>query len=186
MPLNQFKANFSGGTRGNRFTISGSIGGQNSSFGTFTAFHVRSTQIPQISSKYISYDHLGRKYYYPGEKEYGTWSFQVLDDNTGNNTIPSLWKAFQNWQNDINNHATNISNPGFAGNYKNEQGWAIHHLDINGDKVLKEYQMYGCWPSAIQPINFNMANPNVLNTFNVVIVYDMIKIKGYNSSAVTP
>lgn len=184
--LNSFKANFNGGTRSNRFRISGNIGGADGSYGGFTEFHVRSTQIPQVSSKVISYDHLGRKYYYPGEKEYGTWSFQVLDDHDGSSAINgvNLWGAFQAWQDSINEHYTNFSN-GFRGTYKNESGWTIEHLDINGSRVIKTFELRGCWPSAIQPINFNMQNPNTLNTFNVVIVYDQIKLTG-NGSAITP
>ena len=77
--INQFKTNFSGGTRQNRFEVIGNI----PTGGSFTKFHIRSTIIPQLTTQRIEYPFFGRKYYYPAEKEYSTWSFNVLDD-TGN------------------------------------------------------------------------------------------------------
>jgi hypothetical protein len=166
--LIEFKDNFFGGTRSNRYRISGTF----PTGGGFTDFHVRATTIPQAASRTISYDYFGRKYHYPGEKDYGTWSFVVWDD-TGNN---NLWGRFQKWQDFINNHDTNISAVN-SRDYKADN-WTIQHLDLNGNvDPLKQWTLNGCWPAGIQPINLNMGNPNVLNTFNVIIVFDYIQIK---------
>jgi hypothetical protein len=111
-PITNFKTRFSGGTRANRFYIEGVIpsfsttANSVASSSAFTNFHVRSTQIPQLSTKTLSYDYFGRKYHYPGEKDYGTWSFTVLDDNNANG---NLWKKFHQWQNAINDNDRNIS-----------------------------------------------------------------------------
>lgn len=168
--LNKFKENFFGGTRSNRFRITGTFpfGGQ------FTDFHVRATTIPTVSTKNLSYDYFGRKYHYPGEKEYGTWSFQTWDDINDSN----LWGRLQKWQDQINNHDTNTtfinnSNP----NAYKAYGWFIEHLNLNGDNVpLKRFILHGCWPAAIQPITLNMGSPNVLNSFNVIVVFDYLEI----------
>lgn len=181
MPLNtDFKTKFNGGTRGNRFIITGNIPG----YGSFSAHHVRATQIPELPAKTIIYDHQGRKHYYPGEKSYGNWSFTVLDDTVG--TITSngtstaigsdLWKAFHNWQNSINTHTTNTSaNPN--GSYKAD-GWSIQHLNINGDETvpLKEFKLYGCWPITVNGISFNMSRPSTPSDFSVIISFDMIQL----------
>jgi hypothetical protein len=50
--LIDFKDNFFGGTRSNRFRIDGNF----PTGGGFTDFHVRSSTIPNISSKTLSYD----------------------------------------------------------------------------------------------------------------------------------
>lgn len=167
--LNDFKNNFLGGTRSNRFLIEGFF----PTGGSFTKFHIRSTIIPQLTTKTISYDYFGRKYHYPGEKEYSTWAFTVLDDLGDGD----LWKRFQTWQNTINNNVTNVSSKIGSGQDYKAYNWKIKHLKMNGEDSLKEFVMHGCWPTQIQPITLNMTSPNTFNTFNVTIIYDYIEIK---------
>ena len=186
--LSDFKNNFNGGSRSNRFFIEGEIpgfsseAGSNQSTDAFTKFHVRSTTIPSLSTKSISYDYFGRKYHYPGEKDYGTWSFTVLDDY---GDAGDLWKKFHRWQDAINNNETNFSfqstttsSTGSDSALYKANNWRINHMTLNGetDPYLKTFIMHGCWPTAIQPISLNMQNPNSLNSFVVIMVYDYIEI----------
>lgn len=178
-----FKNNFYGGTRSNRFYIEGSFPG-----GSFTKFHIKTTSIPSVPSKSLEYDHFGRKWLIPGEKSYeGTWSFAVLDDYQAGNDSVNLWKQFQTWQNLINNHDTNVS-AGFNGSYKRD-GWAIYHLGINGEqgssgvKPLKKFILNGCWPVSIRPITFNTTVTNQLNSFEVTIQWDSLEIGGITTLA---
>lgn len=167
MLINDFKNNFFGGNRKNRFRITGSF----PTGGGFTDYHVRATTIPNSAVKTISYQHFGRWYHYPGERDYGTWSFNVWDDTGSNN----LWGRIQKWQDFINNHDTNISTID-PDDYK-AYNWKIQHLDINGNQnPQKEWILNGCWPTGIQPIPLNMGNPNTLNSFNVIIAFDYIEI----------
>ena len=178
--LSTFKNNFFGGTRSNRFEIFGNIPsptGQ-SNGGAFTKFHVRSTIIPQMSTKTLSYDYFGRKYHYPGEKDYGNWAFTVIDDTGLSN---NMWRMFQRWHNGINNHSTNESF--LLGNGKDYKAydWQIRHLDFNGENTLKVFKLHGCWPAAVQQMSLNMLQPNTMNSFNVIILYDYIEIDGITS-----
>jgi hypothetical protein len=169
--LSDFKSNFNGGTRKNRFLIDADFPG-----GSFTRFHIVSTNIPSTSSKQIEYNYFGRVWKFPGEKDYGTWSFVVTDD-VGND-VANLWKQFQSWQNLINNHETNESSTS-ALSYKTNT-LKIKHLNINGDEdqPLKTYILEGCWPSSIRGINFNMGINNQLNRFVVTMHFDSISIGG--------
>lgn len=169
--LNEFKTNFFGGTRSNRFLIEGNIPTSNGEQ-YFTPFHIRSTIIPQLVSTTMSFDFFGRKYHYPGEKQYSTWSFTVLDD-TGDN---SLWKHFHDWQNTINNNQTNVSSFINRDTTYKTYGWKIKHLDMNDDKVLKTFIMHGCWPAQVGQIALNMTSPNTMSSFNVLVVYDYIEL----------
>jgi hypothetical protein len=171
--LNQFKTDFLGGTRQNRFEIQGVIP---YSGGALSSFHVRSSLIPTLQTSTIVYDYLGRKSFFPGEKMYSTWSFAVLDDpSSGAN---NLWQKFQSWQNRINNHFTNVSDvsaqQSTEPSYK-AFGWRINQLDLNGN-TIKTFMLNGCWPRSVNEISFNMGRPNVLNTFNVVFVFDTVQI----------
>ena len=173
--LNQFKENFFGGTRSNRFEILGTI----PTGGAFTRFHVRSSIIPQMTTKTLTYDYFGRKFHYPGEKDYGNWAFTVLDDTGPQN---DLWKMFQRWQNTINNNDTNVSFNISSGQDFKAYNWKIRHLDINGNvDPLKEFILQGCWPAAVQQMSLNMMQPNTLNLFNVIIIYDYIEISNITS-----
>lgn len=172
--LSTFKDNFFGGTRSNRFLVEGNIPYINGA--KFSKFHVRSTIIPQMTTKTLSYDYMGRKFHFPGEKDYGNWAFTVLDDVGASN---NLWRMFSAWQNEINNHTENTSR-GYNGDYKGYD-WRIKQLDVNGNQTLKEFILQGCWPASVQPITLNMLQPNTMNTFNVIIIYDYVEIQNISS-----
>lgn len=179
MPISitDFKQKFNGGTRQNRFLVSGVIPYSGDSI---TKFHIIQTQIPQISTQTLEYNYFGRKAYYPGETQNQTWSIGVLDD-TGSG---DLWKKFSNWHNRINNHVTNFSTvPTSTSDYK-AYNWEIQHLQLNGDNTppLKRFKMHGCWPRTIADINLNMANPNSINQFMVVFLFDWMEIGGVTDS----
>ena len=166
--LNDFKDKFFGGTRSNRFRIDGSF----PTGGRFTDFHIRAATLPRVTSKTLSYDYFGRKFHYPGERDYGTWNITIWDD-VGNN---NLWGKLNKWQNLINDHDQNKSSL-LPKRYKADN-WRIQHLDLNGnDQPLKEYVLHGCWPAGIQPVQMNMGSPNVLNSYTVMIVFDYMEIK---------
>jgi hypothetical protein len=166
--LNDFKNTFFGGTRSNRFRIDGSF----PTGGRFTDFHIRSATLPRVTSKTLSYDYFGRKFHYPGERDYGTWNITIWDD-VGNN---NLWGKLNKWQNLINDHDKNQSSI-LPKRYKSDN-WRVQHLDLNGnDQPLKEYILHGCWPAGIQPVQMNMGSPNVLNSYTVMIVFDYMEIK---------
>jgi hypothetical protein len=166
--LNDFKNTFFGGTRSNRFRIDGSF----PTGGRFTDFHIRSATLPRVTSKTLSYDYFGRKFHYPGERDYGTWNITMWDD-VGNN---NLWGRLNKWQNLINDHDKNQSSI-LPKRYKSDN-WRVQHLDLNGnDQPLKEYILHGCWPAGIQPVQMNMGSPNVLNSYTVMIVFDYMEIK---------
>ena len=173
--LNIFKTKFNGGTRSNRFEVTGNI----PTGGSLTKFHIRSTIIPQLTSTTIEYSYFGRKFYYPGEKQYSTWSFNVLDDNPKNpSSIENLWSMFHSWQNKINQHETNKSfDLNNTQNSYKADFWRIRHLNLNDNGApLKEFVMHGCWPTSVEPLPLNMGSNNLLNSFNVIMVFDHIEL----------
>lgn len=170
--ISDFKSAFNGGTRSNRFLVSGVIPGN----GVISKFHIATTLIPSMSSQRIEYNYFGRKAYYPGEKQYTPWSVMILDDTSADG---NLWKKFSNWHNTINNHETNNSFlPTIASDYK-ANNWTVNHLNLNGEaNPHKSFIMHGCWPKTIEPIQFSMTSPNTLVKFSVVIMYDWIEMTG--------
>lgn len=169
--INDFKQKFQGGTRENRFKITGTIPGN----GQISTFHVRTTQIPTFSTTSIEYGYFGRKALYPGEKQYQPWSIRVIDD-TG--STQDLWKKFNNWQNTINGHKSNNSKLLSTNSTYKAYGWVVEHLDLNGQNAEKKFYMHGCWPKVVDSILLSMTNPNAFNEFNVIFLYDWIELEG--------
>jgi len=171
--ITAFKTNFKGGTRENRFVVTGTIP---SNGGPMSQFHIKSTFIPPMSTQRMQYEFFGRKAYYPAEKQYGPWSVVVIDDTgTGD-----LWKKFHKWHNAINNHKTNVSSiPTATSDYK-AYGWTVKHLNLDGEDSddIKSFTMNGCWPKVIEPIQLSMVNPNNLIQFQVLFIYDTVSFKG--------
>lgn len=178
--ISNFKTAFSGGSRQNRFVVTGSFPYETSS--AVSPFHIRATQIPALSTLAIEYNYFGRKAYYPGEKQYSAWSIAVIDDTP---ELYNTWKKFNKWQNSINNHANNQSDS-FV-NYK-ANGWTVSHLNLNGEATspLKSFTMYGVWPRTVMDMPLNMANPNSLNQFTVVLLYDYIELKSEGTLITEP
>ena len=122
MDLTSFKNAFSGGTRANRFLVSGGIGLSTGTTTTTTArpFHIRSTFIPPITNITLELHGYGRKVHIPGDRQYAPWQISVYDDLDGSSdTASNLWKDFSNWSNKINNHEDNTPNSSLnINNYK--------------------------------------------------------------------
>jgi hypothetical protein len=180
MDITKFKNAFAGGTRANRFLVSGGIGVNASTTSTSIArtFHIRSTFIPPITNITLELHGYGRKLHIPGDRQYAPWQISVYDDLDGSSTATSnLWRDFSNWHNNINDHETNNSGAGSPSFTNYKQTWKIEHLDLDGD-TIKTFTMNGCWPKTISAIDHNMTNRNFLNTFSVVMLYDDIVIDG--------
>ena len=186
MDLTSFKNAFSGGTRANRFLVSGGIGLSTGTTTTTTArpFHIRSTFIPPITNITLELHGYGRKVHIPGDRQYAPWQISVYDDLDGSSdTASNLWKDFSNWSNKINNHEDNTPNSSLnINNYK--RTWKIEHLDLDGEPI-KTFTMNGCWPKTVSAIDHNMTNRNFLNTFSVVMLYDDIVIGGVTDTGLT-
>ena len=179
MDLAAFKNNFNGGTRANRFVVSGFIGKGDGQVQTVHNFHIVSSFIPDVNHMVFDVNAFGRKLFIPGDREYLPWSITVLDDleNTSPKNPSHLWNLFSNWHNDINAHTTNIPEGNSDSEHLNyKQNWKIEQLSLNGDVVIKAFHLIGCWPRIVGDIDLNMARRNILNKFNVIMVYDSIEI----------
>lgn len=177
MNLNQFKANFNGGTRSNRFRLSGtfpSVLNLGSYPSRFDDFHVRSaTMLPSALNR-IEMDHFGRKTYLPGDRDYLNFTIQVYDDRPNN---MSYWHSFMKWQEYINNLGSNFASTNLSNNYKMD-GLYVDHLDLNcsSNAPIKRQILYGVWPKIVSPIQLDMTRKNTLNMFVVSFHLDDMSV----------
>jgi hypothetical protein len=174
--IDEFKSNFHGGTRRNRFDISGKVGDD----AELTTFHAYAFTLPAVGIGEIPVDYRGRRVYIPGDRDYPQWTLTILDDAGGKGGL--IYPAFQAWQNSINDHSGNISQTGPAAN---RQQWTIKHLEAQGQGTneLKTFVLKGCWPVSIGAISLAAGARDELVTFDVTVRYDYLNFEGKAGSA---
>jgi hypothetical protein len=166
--IEDFIGGFKGGTRVNRFVVTGQIGPLRGGAKTpFTQFHVRSANLPEAILGSISVNWRGRTVSYPGDRTYKPWEISILDD-VGPRT---LFKAFHDWHNAMNNHESNTSPNAGSPKSNFASDWTIQQYDPNGTKIIKQFTLNNCWPVGIGQFQLDMAQDNKLGAFSVGIVY---------------
>jgi len=165
--ISTFTSNFNGGTRPNRFRITGSIPG----LGNAQAFHETgiyclASTMPESTVGIIPIPFRGRIYKFPGDRQYSEWSATLLDD-TGNN---ATWQLWHEWSQRFNSHEDNIA---FDRTHISEfcADLTIEQLDHQSDAVIKSTQLVNAWPVVVGPIAFDMGSANTLTQFQVTVAY---------------
>jgi hypothetical protein len=192
--LDDFIENFGGGTRAHRYRISaGDIPGTSET--QLDRFHVRALEIPPSQVNPIRIPYRGRILKWAGDRLYFPWTIRILDDKGGNNTdkIDTLWRAFHNWSNSINDHKTNVHNtPGSQTGFDTwTADWSFEQVDgdsegtDNDGTVLKQINLFGCWPTTIGPISLDANSVDQLSEFTVTMEYQYytVTIPNINDSA---
>ena len=173
--ISDFINGFGGGTRQNRFKITGIIGSPSKQNTTSTfdknIFYVRTASLPNSTLGGIPVNYRGRTVVYPGERVYSPWQITVLDDKPSAKV--KLFEAFHAWSNGINDHVSNnTSQVGldpkkhFASN-----NWTVEQLDTNGTTTLRKFTLYNCWPQTVGDLALDMGADNTLASFAVTIFY---------------
>lgn len=179
--ISDFITNFKGGTRQNRFLVTGAIGPNKTGL-AITAFHVRSATIPAATTAPISINYRGRTVSYSGDREYTPWQITILDDHGGGpDGAENLHKAFHDWQDALNSHETNLTTfptPPDPSSLWSE--WHVKQYNTNCDTVLpgRDFTLYNIWPVSVGDIQLDMSADNTLASFAVTLVYSHYKYDG--------
>ena len=179
--ISSFISGFRGGTRKNRFKVSGTF--PEGVTDTKLNFHVLSASLPNSTLGIVNFPYRGRLIPYVGDRSYEPWDILVLDDRGAD----GLYKKFVGWSESINSQANNTH--GMSGGTDNwfsgsnaliQNGtWFIDQLDLD-EVSIKKVTLQGCWPGFISPLQFNMAETG-FNSFAVRLNYNFIKIETINS-----
>jgi len=178
--INTFKNNFFGGTRPNRFEIEATTPNGTA----IDTFHTYAFNLPEIAIGEIPVNYRGRTVYVPGDRDYAPWNITILDDRNS-----SIYNAFQDWQNKINDHEANTAEDKFATGNRGE--WVVTHLDTqsaagSSPAMLKKFTLVGCWLTGIGPVQLNAAEKNALLTFNATVRFDYVRYEGGSNQGVNP
>jgi hypothetical protein len=181
--IQDFINGFRGGTRKNRFKVTGTfpsgVGGDD----TKLEFHVLSASLPNSTLGIVNFPYRGRLIPYVGDRTYEPWDILVLDDS-----VAGLYNAFQGWTELINNQESNehayVDDDSWfggsaAGAAIQDDSWYIEQLDLNGSPI-KKIILRSCWPSTVSALQFNMAETG-FNSFAVRMNYNYIQVDGINT-----
>lgn len=181
--INEFKTNFYGGTRPNRFSVSATWPTtltKDPNINDQTKFKIIATVIPESTVEVISVPYRGRPINFAGDRKYSPWDITVYDDSETYN----LWRVFQQWLEHIDGSANHTyigasaTNKDFS--YKNHQKtFTIYQYDLNGDQgnAIRTMTLHNAFPVSVGQIALDMGEPGLV-TFPVQIMYDYITFGG--------
>ena len=172
MPIHQlsnFINAFQGGTRPNRFRITGTStvpGTTSVATGLFRETHCTAATLPESIVGIIPIPFRGRVYKFPGDRTYNEWNVTILDDIGTSAT----WKFFHDWSNQFNNHDTNVS---VSREQKDQfcKNLTVQLLDHQQDTIIRTMQLLNAWPAQVGPVTLDMNAANQLGSFQVQIAY---------------
>lgn len=180
--ITDFITQFGGGTRLNRFKITGPLGDlSGTQLGNGGGiYYVRSASVPGSQVGGIPINYRGRTVVYPGDRTYSPWNITVLDENPASSGGINLYKAFHQWSESMNSHVGNTTlNPNDPGaNFSNRIGsaWTVEQLDTNGASSIRVFKLHNCWPILVGPIELDMGADNTIATFGVTVIYSHFEI----------
>jgi len=184
MSITNFTTNFAGGTRKNRFRVSGTSGtGLAANFvNNLSLFHIVAAAMPASIITTNPIDFRGRKILYPGDRVYSAegfnvWTITVLDDKN-NSAITStnyknLWHAAHAWSDSINDHETNKGSVTYC-------NLIVEQLSLNGEaiadteKAIKRATLINAWPQSISPLEMEMQARDQYNTFDITFAFHYV------------
>lgn len=175
--LDQFKnALKGGGARGNQFEVLFSVPTGLATIGSFnndTRFLVKTAQLPGQVIGEIAVPFRGRNLYIAGDREFEAWTTTVINDTDFH--VRDMVEKWMNAINDLDNNQGSV-NPGeYMANLQ------VNQLDRRDDSVLKSYQLKGCWPQTITPIDLSFESQNEVEQFDITWRYQF-----FTASGVTP
>jgi hypothetical protein len=170
--LDNFTREFYGGTRPNRFRITGALpagvgaAGPSAGGALFFDTHCIATTLPESIVGIIPIPFRGRVYKFAGDRTYNEWNITVMDDTTPKDT----WGLFHNWSEQFNNHESNL-----AADRRQQVALCkeitCDLLDHNSDVTLRTVRIKNAWPVQVGPLTLDMNAANQLGTFTVQIAY---------------
>ena len=169
----KFVEGFNGGTRPNRFRITGALpagvgaAGPSAGGALFFDTHCIATTLPESIVGIIPIPFRGRVYKFPGDRTYNEWNITIMDDVGNRDT----WGLFHNWSEQFNNHVSNLAaDREMVTPLCKEITCSL--LDHNSETtVVRIVRIKNAWPVQVGPLTLDMNAANQLGTFTVQIAY---------------
>ena len=135
---------------------------------------IKGAQLPASNIAEVVVPFRGRQLKVAGDRRFDPWTITIINDGDF-----KLREAFERWSNFIIkvSDGSGTINPSdyFADWIVNQLGRASTDLNTRGENsgatlpVLRRYQMHGCWPSQVSPIELSYDTADVIEEFQVTL-----------------
>ena len=185
MNVAEFKNNFDGGSRSNRFIISGAIPkvGAAKKKNDINSIVVKAGSMPAVTLGILRVPFRGRVVKIPGDRTYEEWTFTVMDGFDGTSEHRN---GFVGWNSEFNLHEQNV--PGSFGsgmgvdlNSDLFQTWTVRQLGLDGES-RRQIDLHKCWPVVVSEIALSYDNADTISEYTVTMAYDWIDGDGTQGS----
>ena len=145
-----------------------------------TPFLVQSTQLPSSTINPIDVPYFGRKIRVAGDRTFDAWTVTVLNDEDF-----KIRHYLERWHNFINGLSSNLNTTGSSApeNYKS-QATIKQYGKSNATQPIREYSIYGLFPTEISTIDLDWNATDTIETFSITFVYDWFDISGGSTNTV--
>lgn len=123
-----------------------------------TSFMCRAASLPGSTMSPIAVPFRGRQLKVAGDRVFEPWNITVFND-----TDMSVRNSMEVWMNGINAHQTNT---GFTNPADYMADLVIDQLDRD-ESIVKRYNLRGCFPTTITPIDLNYVAVDEIEEFGV-------------------
>ena len=131
----------------------------------FFSFMCKAASLPGEELGIINVAYFGRTIKVPGDRSFPEWQLRVINDEGF-----EVRNVFEQWSNALNGHFNNLRDPAAKATTGYQVDATIKQYGKTGD-VIKEYDMIGCWPSAVGPIEVSWEQDNAIEEFDVTMAY---------------
>lgn len=140
-------------------------------------FMVRATTIPEATLGVIEVPYFGRKIRLAGDRTYGTWTVQVLNDEDF-----LIRNALEEWSNKIQTFEGNTRDFGSASPLQYKQTATVTQYSKTGTPI-REYKFNGIFPTTISSIDLDWNSTDTIEEFSVTFAYDWWDVSGVTGDA---
>lgn len=135
-------------------------------------FLIQATSLPASEIMAIEVPYFGRKVKVAGDREYGSWAIEVMNDENF-----KIRNQLEQWHYRINSIRENKNNTGSSApaNYKAD---AFVDQYAKTGEVIRTYKFEGLFPTSIDAISLNWETNNTIETFGVTFAYDIYVVSG--------
>jgi T4-like virus tail tube protein gp19 len=123
-----------------------------------TSFLCEAAQLPGSTMGTIIVPFRGRQLKLAGDRTFEPWIVTIIND-----TDMAIRNAMERWMNGMNAHSANT---GLTNPVDYEADLIIEQLDKDGTTV-KTYNLRGCFPTNVSPIDVNYASTDEIERFQV-------------------
>jgi hypothetical protein len=138
-------------------------------------FLAETSSLPADKVGEIEVPYMGRKSYYPGDREFDPWTVTVMNDE---NFI--IRDAFERWMSALNSHVGNTRDPlaGVPSGYTTDA--LVQQLAKLDLPPIKQYNMKSCFPTELGAIELDWGTNNTIEKFQVTFRYQWWDAVGVN------